>query len=86
MKKQSYALAQLVHSALIAFLSFLALILILALFTTLAHSAEVTLAWEPNTEPDLAGYRVYYKEASSGLHLTMAQGLLKGTRGLMSEM
>jgi len=24
------------------------------------HSAQVTLAWDPNTEPDLAGYRIYY--------------------------
>jgi hypothetical protein len=66
MKKQSYALSQRIHSALIAFLSFLTLTLILALFATLAHSAVVTLAWDPNTEPDLAGYRVYYKEVSSG--------------------
>jgi hypothetical protein len=27
---------------------------------SLAFAGEVTLAWDPNTEPDLAGYRVYY--------------------------
>lgn len=25
-----------------------------------AYSAQVTLAWDPNTEPDVAGYRIYY--------------------------
>jgi fibronectin type 3 domain-containing protein len=28
------------------------------------HSAQVTLAWDPNTEPDIAGYRIYYGLAS----------------------
>jgi hypothetical protein len=27
---------------------------------SLAFAGDVTLAWDPNTEPDLAGYRVYY--------------------------
>jgi fibronectin type 3 domain-containing protein len=36
-------------------------LLVCALFTpSLAFAGEVTLAWDPNTEPDLAGYRVYY--------------------------
>ena len=26
----------------------------------IASSAEVTLAWDANTEPDLAGYKIYY--------------------------
>ncbi len=30
----------------------------------LAQEASVTLAWLPNTEPDLAGYTVYYGRAS----------------------
>jgi len=25
-----------------------------------AYSAQVTLAWDPNTEPELAGYRIHY--------------------------
>jgi len=29
-----------------------------------AHAAEVTLAWDPNTEPDLGGYTLYYGNAS----------------------
>jgi hypothetical protein len=31
----------------------------------LAAAAEVTLAWDANTEPDLAGYKIYY-DTSSG--------------------
>ena len=41
-------------------LCFFVLILILYQFVTNANSAQVTLAWDPNTEPDLAGYRIYY--------------------------
>jgi Divergent InlB B-repeat domain/Fibronectin type III domain len=29
-----------------------------------AFSSQVTLAWDPNTEPDLAGYKLYYGTAS----------------------
>ena len=29
-----------------------------------ANAAQVTLAWDPNTEPDLAGYKLYYGTAS----------------------
>jgi len=31
---------------------------------TNVFSAQITLAWDPNTEPDLAGYKVYYGTAS----------------------
>jgi len=30
------------------------------LFPPLTGSAKVTLAWDPNTEPRLAGHRLYY--------------------------
>ena len=53
------------------FLSFLTLTLILALFATLAHSADVTLAWDPNTEPDLAGYEIYYGTFSGDYSLAV---------------
>jgi hypothetical protein len=42
-------------------LSFLGLLFFL---TGSVHSAQVTLAWDPNTEPDVAGYRIYYGLAS----------------------
>jgi hypothetical protein len=57
---------QLLLPSLLTLLSFLTLTLILGLFATPAHSADVTLAWDPNSEPDLAGYRVYYKTGYSG--------------------
>jgi fibronectin type 3 domain-containing protein len=41
-------------------LCFFVSILILFQLATLANSAQLTLAWDPNTEPDVAGYRVYY--------------------------
>ena len=44
----------------IALFSSILLILILTHFISLAHSAEVTLAWDPNTESDLSGYKIYY--------------------------
>jgi hypothetical protein len=38
---------------LVAFLSVL-------FYSNLVSAAQVTLAWDPNTEPDLAGYMIYY--------------------------
>jgi hypothetical protein len=31
---------------------------------TTAYAGQVTLGWDPNTEPDLAGYKIYYGTAS----------------------
>jgi len=41
----------------------LAIALFLLCFTP-ADAAYLDLAWDPNTDPDLAGYRVYYGTAS----------------------
>jgi chitinase len=41
-----------------------------------AYSIDVTLAWETNTEPDLAGYTIYY-DADSG-HPYSGVGALEG--------
>jgi len=49
----------------VATTSIFCLIIFLAL-TSLSYSAEVTLAWDANTESDLAGYKVYYKTGASG--------------------
>ncbi len=38
--------------------------LILFLFHSNAFSAQVMLAWDPNIEPDLAGYKMYYGTSS----------------------
>ena len=34
---------------------------LILLFTTAAFGAQVKLAWDQNTETDLAGYRVFFK-------------------------
>ena len=40
-----------------------------------AHSAQVTLAWDPNTDPELAGYKVYYGTASGSYQGHLDAGL-----------
>ena len=49
------------------FLSLVTFALVLSLFPQNVYSVDVTLAWDPNTEPDLAGYWVYYG-TSSGIY------------------
>jgi hypothetical protein len=39
-------------------------ILILFFHISLAYTAQVTLAWDPNTDLELAGYRIYYGSLS----------------------
>jgi hypothetical protein len=31
---------------------------------TLAYSFQLALAWDPNTDPDIAGYKIYYGKIS----------------------
>ena len=45
----------------------LAAVLLPLAWATLSYSAQVTLAWNANKEPDLAGYRIYYG-TSSGVY------------------
>ena len=45
------------------FLFLLILLFPLALIPT-SWAMDITLAWDPNTEPDLAGYRIYYGTSS----------------------
>ncbi len=49
--------------SLFSFISIVVLTFILT-FTTKAYSAQVTLAWDANTESDLAGYKIYYGNSS----------------------
>ena len=51
---------------LYAFIFLLPLVLIMVFYSN-ALPAQVTLTWDPNTEPDLAGYQVYYG-TSSGIY------------------
>ena len=48
-------------------LIFLIPLILIMVFCSNALSAQVTLAWDLNTEPDLAGYLVYYG-TSSGIY------------------
>jgi len=40
------------------------LLFLLVFFSEIALAGEIRLAWDPNTNPDLAGYRIYYGTAS----------------------
>jgi hypothetical protein len=44
--------------------SVLSLLVLFSFLTGPVHAAQVTLAWDRNTEPDVAGYRIYYGLAS----------------------
>jgi hypothetical protein len=39
-----------------------------------AYAAQVTLAWDPNTEPDLAGYTIYYGNSGSAYEYSVNVG------------
>jgi len=47
-------------------LTFLAIVAILCIFQSQSYALDVTLQWDTNREPDLAGYVVYYKNGHSG--------------------
>jgi hypothetical protein len=42
------------------FLTVLSLLLCALLSPTAGHASDVTLAWDANTETDIAGYRIHY--------------------------
>ena len=44
----------------------LILVAILFYFQSSSYAADITLKWAANTEPDLAGYKIYYKDGFSG--------------------
>ena len=45
-----------------AFIYFVPLILIFLLSAQNVYSLDVTLAWDPNSDEDLAGYRIFYRK------------------------
>ena len=56
------------------FLSLPVLILLLFIHISIVHSAQVTLAWDPNTEQNLAGYKIYYGTSSSNYTMGVDAG------------
>ena len=57
----------------------LLLTICLLVLSVCANAADVTLTWDPNTETDLAGYRVYQKQDSAVSPFTRVQEIPKGT-------
>jgi len=45
-------------------LLFFSALLLTLMITVWAQAGQVTLAWDANTEPDLAGYKIHYGTAS----------------------
>ena len=45
---------------------YLYVLLFSLIFASLALADSVTMQWNPNTETDLAGYRIYQREAGHG--------------------
>jgi hypothetical protein len=66
MKNQSRPVTRYLHFGVFLSLSFLILSVACVLLALPAYPADVTLAWDANTEPDIAGYKLYYKTTSSG--------------------
>jgi Malectin domain/Bacterial TSP3 repeat len=56
--------------------------LLLLIFATSAFATQVTLQWDPNTEPALAGYKVYYGYASRQYNVNVDVG--KSTKTILS--
>ncbi|MGH8071286.1 MAG: malectin domain-containing carbohydrate-binding protein [Candidatus Entotheonellia bacterium] len=56
--------------------------LMFLIFSTSAFATQVTLQWDPNTETDLAGYKVYYGYASRQYNVNVNAG--KSTKTILS--
>ena len=52
------------NSLYYSWISPIVLLLLVVLFSpvNIAHCLELSFAWDANTEPDLAGYRIFYRE------------------------
>ena len=55
------------------------LVVCLLALAVCAHAADVKLQWDPNTESDLEGYRLYQKADSAVPPFTKVQEIPKGT-------
>ncbi len=44
------------------------------IWSSIGYSAQVSLAWDPNTDPDLAGYALYYGTSSGSYSSSLSLG------------
>jgi len=52
----------------------LLLLAVLSLLVPAAHAGEVTVAWDPNPEPEVAGYKIYYGTSSGNYTASLDAG------------
>lgn len=52
----------------------LLLLAVLSLLVPAAHAGQVTVAWDPNPEPEVAGYKVYYGTTSGSYTASIDAG------------
>ncbi|MBK7552335.1 MAG: fibronectin type III domain-containing protein [Syntrophaceae bacterium] len=81
-KSQDYGQLNRVH-ALLNLLIVLA-ILLFPLFAETSGAATVTLTWDPNSEPTVAGYRLYV--GTSSRHYTSSVDVANSTRATISSL
>ncbi len=64
----------------------IAICLFVGIIASNAFAAQVTLAWDPNTESDLAGYKIHYGTASNNysVHLDVHLVFSYTVLGLMA--
>lgn len=60
--------------------------LFLLLSLALCSAATVTLAWDPNPEPDIAGYRIYWKTNMATYATNRFVAVTNGTSGSVSNL
>jgi hypothetical protein len=74
MKSNDISPFQIIVTQFRRFYSLAAFICVLILFPAFTHGAEVTLAWDANSEPDVVGYKLYYGTASGNYSQSIDAG------------
>src|SRR5262245_53850873 len=74
-QKWTYVIARQLGSCLPYSLTFLQFLFLLLSSPLDVMAAEVGLTWDPNSEPDLAGYKLYRREAGGSTDWTLDVGL-----------